>query len=206
MTIMLPGVQDSLQPALGTLPIGVGGPATGVGAAPSKRVRNFSVTSQAVPAATRTYLTGSALAIPADGLKVGTKLSWTFNMTKTAAGSAASTFDIAFGVNGTIADTAQVSFVKPAGTAAADEAWVDIEARVQTVGATGVVIGEFAMTHNLASTGHAATASVNVNAVSAGFDNRATAANTPYFVGICLTSGAADAITVAFMDAEVNYV
>ena len=92
MTIMLPGVQSSLQPALDTLPIELGGPATNVGRSPSGRLRNFSVTSQTPAAATRTYLTGSALAIPADGLKVGTKLSWTFNMTKTAAGSAASTF------------------------------------------------------------------------------------------------------------------
>jgi len=205
MTIMLPGVQSSLQPALDTLPIGVGGPATGVGRSPSERIRNFSVTAQTPAAATRTYLTGSALAIPADGLKVGTKLSWTFNMTKTAAGAAASTFDIAFGTAGTTADTAQVSFVKPAGTAAADEAWVDIEARVQSVSATGVVVGEFAMTHNLSATGHATIPSVNVNTVSAGFDNRAVTLN-PGFVGICLTSGAADAITVSFMDAEMNYV
>lgn len=205
MTILLPGVQTSLQPAVGTLPLEVGGPATNVGLAPSERIRNFSVTAQVVPAATRTYLTGSAIALPADGLKVGTKLSWTFNMTKTAAGIAASTFDIAFGTTGTVADTAQVSFVKPAGTAAVDEGWVDIEARVQSVSATGVVIGEFALTHNGNTAGHATIPSVNVNSVSAGFDNRPATLN-PGFVGICLTSGAADAITIAFMDAEANYI
>jgi hypothetical protein len=199
MTILFPGVVESSQPAVGPA---IGGQAAGTsGASPSGRVQNFSVTAQVVPAAARTYLTGSALAIPASGLKVGTKLSWTFNMTKTAAGTAASTFDIAFGSTGTVTDAAQVSFVKPAGTAAVDEAWVDIEARVQSVSATGVVLGEFAMTHNLAATGHATIPSVNVNSVSAGFDN--TAATTPaLIVGICLTSGAADAITVAFMEAE----
>lgn len=185
MTILLPGVVESSQPGV-----------------QSGRVQNFSVTTQAVPAATRTYLNGSALAIPASGLKVGTKLSWTFNITKTAAGSAASTFDIAVGTAGTVADTAQVSFAKPAGTAVADEGWVDIEARVQSVSATGVVLGEFAMTHNLAATGHATIPSVNVNSVSAGFDNTGNA----LIVGLCLTSGAADAISVSFMEAEASRV
>lgn len=185
MTILLPGVQESSQPGV-----------------QNGRVQNFSVATQTPPAATRTYLVGSALAIPASGLKVGTKLSWTFNMTKTAAGVAASTFDIAVGTLGTVADTAQVSFTKPAGTAAADEAWVDIEARVQSVSATGVVLGEFAMTHNLAATGHAQIPSVNVNAVSGAFDNTGNA----LIVGLCITTGAADAISIAFMEAEANRV
>lgn len=185
MTILLPGVVESSQP--GNL---------------SGRVQNYSVTTQVVPAAVRTYLAGSALAIPASGLKVGAKLSWTFNVTKDANGTALSTFDIAVGLLGTVADTARVSFVKPAGTAVADEGWVDIECRVKSVSATGVLLGEFSLTHNLAATGHATVPSVNVNAVSAGFDNTGNA----LIVGICLTSGAADNISVSFMEAEATRV
>lgn len=161
-------------------------------------VTNYSVASQAPPAATRTYITGSALPVPVNKLQVGTCLEWTFNMTKTAAGTASSTFDICFGTNGTTADTARVSFTKPAGTADADQATVTIKAVVRSIGATGVVVGNFEMTHNLASTGHAVIPCVNVVTVSAGFDM--TVANL--IVGLCITSGAADAITIEMVQAK----
>jgi hypothetical protein len=93
--------------------------------------------------------------VPQGGLKVGTRIAFKFNMTKTAAGTATSTFDISFGTLGTVADTARVSFTKPAGTAVADEAIVTIEAVVRSVSATGVVVGNFSMAHGLDITGHA---------------------------------------------------
>lgn len=159
---------------------------------------NFSTASQAPAAATRTYITGSGLVIPAGALQVGTIFRWSLNMTKTAAGIAASTFDIAFGVAGTTADTARVSFTKPAGTAAIDEAQIDILAIVRgPVGAAGVVAGLFGMIHNLENTGHAVIPCVAVQALSAGFD-----ITTPTNIGLCLTSGAADAITIQQVVAE----
>ena len=87
-------------------------------------VRNFSVTAHTPAAAVRTNFAGGNLAVPVSGLKVGSRMRWRLNMTKTAAGVAASTFYIAFGLLGTVADTARVSFTKPAGTAAVDEATV----------------------------------------------------------------------------------
>jgi len=160
---------------------------------------NFSTTAQTPAAATRTYLTGSALSVPAGKLQIGTLFRWTFNMTKTAAGSAASTIDIAFGTAGTTADTARVSFTKPAGTAAADEAFCTITAIVRgPLSASGVVVGTFQMTHNLSATGHAVIPCVVVNNVSAAFD--VTVANL--IVGVCLTSGASDAITIQQVTAE----
>lgn len=159
---------------------------------------NFSTASQAPAASTRTYITGSNIAIPAGALQVGTIFRWTFNMTKTAAGIAASTIDIAFGTAGTTADTARVSFAKPAGTAAADEATVTITAICRgPVGASGVVVGQFHMTHNLAATGHAVIPAVDVNTVSSAFD-----ITVPTNIGLCLTSGAADAITIQACVAE----
>lgn len=160
---------------------------------------NFSTTSQAPAAATRTYIAGSALAIPTNKMQIGTCFRWTFSMTKTAAGSAASTFDICFGTAGTTADTARVSFTKPAGTAAADEAFVTITAICRgPLSGSGVVAGHFNMTHNLAATGHALIPCVDVTTVSAGFD--VTVANL--IAGVCITSGASDAITLQCVTAE----
>jgi hypothetical protein len=159
---------------------------------------SYSTAAQSPAAATRTYITGSAITVPASGLQVGTCFRWTFNLTKTAAGTAASTFDIAFGTTGTTADTARVSFAKPAGTAVVDEGKIVIEAIVRgPISASGVVVGEFTMTHNLQITGHMIIPCANVNTVSAAFD--VTAATR---VGVCITSGTADAVTIQMCMAE----
>ena len=160
----------------------------------------FSVAAQTPAAATRTYITGSAIAIPATGLRVGNVFHWKFNMTKTAAGTAASTFDVCVGTAGTTADTARISFTKPAGSAAVDEGWVTITAIVRTIGATGVAVGEFMMVHNLAATGHAVIPCVCVNKISAAFDMTVASLK----VGVCITSGASDAITIQQVVAEVR--
>lgn len=161
---------------------------------------NFSTASQAPAAATRTYITGSTVTVPKGKLQIGTMIRWTFNLTKTAAGTAASTIDIAFGTAGTTADTARVSFTKPAGTAAVDEAWFTVTAIVRgPLSASGVVVGTMQMTHNLSATGHATIPSVVVNTISAAFD--VTVADL--FVGLCITSGAADAITIQQVTTEV---
>ena len=159
---------------------------------------NFSTAAQALTAATRTYLNGSALAIPTGKIQIGTSFRWSFNVTKTAAGTASSTYDIAIGTAGTTGDTARLSFTKPAGTADADEGMVTILAVVRSVGASGIVVAELTLLHNLASTGHAVIPCVVVTAISAGFDM--TIANL--IVGLCITTGAADAITIELVQAE----
>jgi hypothetical protein len=161
---------------------------------------NSSVATQTVGAASRTYLNGTALAVPSAGLRVGTTFKWVLNITKDANGSAASTFDIAFGTSGTTTDTARVSFTKPAGTAAADVGQVTITAVVRSIGAAGVVVGNFQLTHNLAATGHAQIPCVVVNTISSGFDTTTAG----MIVGLCLTSGAADNITVELATAEAT--
>jgi hypothetical protein len=165
----------------------------------SGALTNWSVTSQAPAATTRTYIAGSALAVPPGKLQIGTLFRWKFNITKTAAGIAASTFDICFGTAGTTADTARVSFTKPAGTAAIDEGYVTIVATVRgPLTSAGVVAGEFVLVHNLAATGHAVIPCVCVCTISAAFD--VTVANL--VVGVCITTGAADAITIQQVQAE----
>lgn len=163
------------------------------------QIDNHSIAAQVITAASRTYIAGSALAIPTNKLQVGTKLRWRFNMTKTsAAGIAASTIDICVGTLGTTGDAARVSFTKPAGTAVADEGWVEITAIVRSIGATGVMVGEFRMTHNLQITGHMVIPCACVNTISAGFDMTVV----DLIVGVCITTGASDAITIQMVDAE----
>jgi hypothetical protein len=147
------------------------------GGLPSHFYNNYATAGQTPGATTRTVITGTQLHIPAGALQVGTVLHWQFDMTKTAAGTASSTIDIAFGTLGTTGDTAQVSFTKPAGTAAGDEGTVIIEAVVKTNSASGVVLGNFTMTHNLSATGHMTipTCSVETGASDAITINQASA-------------------------------
>lgn len=159
---------------------------------------NASVAAQSPAAATRTYITNSNLSVPTNKLQVGTCFRWVFNMTKTAAGIATSTIAIAVGTAGTTADTDRVSFTKPAGTAVVDEGWIEIVAVVRSIGATGVISGEIFVTHNLATTGHMAQQCFVANTISAGFDM--TVANL--IVGLTITTGAADAITIQQVTAE----
>lgn len=162
-------------------------------------LRNASVAAQVITAATLTQITGTKIKVPPGGLKAGSIFRAIFNMTKTAAGTATSAIAITFGTVGDTTDTAQVSFTKPAGTAAADEGVVKIEAQVRTVTATGVVVGEFEMTHNLAATGHAQIPCVVVNTVSSGFDNT----SEQLYVAVVITTGASDAVTIQQARAEL---
>src|SRR6266567_3857228 len=168
-------------------------------------VNTSGATGAQTPAATvRTYVTGSAIAVPTGKLRIGTFFKWQFDITKTAAGSAASTFDIAFGTAGTTADTARVSFTKPAGTAAADVGIVWITAVVRgPLSASGIVSGNFNLDHVGGATGllgHCAEPNICVNQVSGPFD--VTVASL--IVGICITTGAADAITIQQVIAEAG--
>lgn len=164
--------------------------------------RNYSVAQQAVVAATLTYIVGSAIAIPQGAyLRPGSRFRWRWNMAKTAAGVAASTISIVFGTLGTTADTARVSFAKPAGTAAADEGWCEVNATVRVVSNTvGVVVGEFTLGHNLAATGHAQIPFVAVYTASGNFDNIVDG----LIVGLVITTGAADAITIEQVQADAQ--
>ena len=161
-------------------------------------INNYSVASQAPAATTRTYITGSALTFAAGQLQIGTAFRWTFDVTKTGAGTASATVDIAFGTAGTTADTARVSFTKPAGTAVIDCGKFVIEAIVRgPIGGAGVVAGHMTLTHNLQTTGLANVPCVDVTTISAAFD-----VTTPTYVGVCITTGASDAYTMQLVMAE----
>lgn len=160
---------------------------------------NYSTAAQTPSATTRTYIAGSSIVAPVAGkFKIGSTFRWRIQLTKTAAGTASSTFDICFGTAGTTSDTARVSFTKKAGTGVADTGFVEIMCTIRgPLSASCVAVGTFALVHDLNSTGHATTANVVVNTVSSAFD--ITAATT---VGVCITSGASDAITIQQVIAE----
>lgn len=181
MTILFPGVAEET--------------------APSTKVTNSAVPAQAI-AATRTYVTGSQLAVPNGGLQVGTKIKFKVAIAKTAAGTAASTFDIAIGLLGTTADAATASFSSGTQTAAVDEAVVDIEAVVTDISATaGGVNGEMVLVHNLAATGFAVIPTVVVNSAVTNAD---TSLTTAQYVGLCITGGTSNVITARIVSAELS--
>jgi hypothetical protein len=159
---------------------------------------NYSIISQTLTAAIRTYIVGSNINFIAGTLQIGTRFRWVIDVTKTAAGTAAATVDMAIGTAGTTSDTARVSFSKKAGTAVIDKGKIIIEAIVRNITSSGVVVGVFHLSHDLASTGLATTPNVNVTTVSGTFDIT-TATN----IGICITSGASDVWTIQFVSAEV---
>src|SRR3990172_6447246 len=162
-------------------------------------IYNFSTAAQVLPAVVRTYLIGSSLIIPAEKMKIGSCFRWKFNITKTAAGTATSVYDVAVGTTGTTADTARLLFTKPAGTAVVDTGLIDINVICRgPLSTSGVLAGSFRLNHNLSTTGHATTPSVVVSTISAAFD--VTVANL--IVGICAITGTSDAITIQMVQAE----
>lgn len=162
---------------------------------------NSNTISQSPAAATLEYLVGSALTIPPTLLRAGARFRWKLNVSKTAAGTASSTYDIRLGTTGTTADTNILSFVKPAGTAASDEGFIVIEALVQTTGTSATIVAEFTMIHNLQTTGHATIPCVVVKATTAGGSVDTTVSGL--IIGLTVTSGAADALTFDMVYGEM---
>ena len=161
-------------------------------------VGNYSLMAQTLPADTRTLIIGTNVSFPVGALRSGTIIKWTFDMSKTAAGKDSSTIDIAFGTTGTTADTARVSFTKPAGTAVADNGLFTIELLVRSTGLSGQVVGHLNMTHNLSTTGLAKIPAVNATVVSAVFDMSALTN-----ISVCFKSGTSDAYTVQLVKSEL---
>lgn len=154
---------------------------------------NASVADQAIGASTTAYLTNSNIAIPSSGLQAGTTFIWRITMSKTGAGTAANTFNVRFGTNGTTADASVCALTQGTQTNAADTAIVEITVTVRSVSTTGVIACNYRMTHNLPTTGFDnASASKATNVTSGAFNN--TVANS--IIGISYTTGASYSITV----------
>ena len=162
---------------------------------------NNSTATQAMTAGTDVYLNGSVIPLPIGGFKGptvsgsqnGTLVTWTVTMSKTAAGTAASSFNIRVGTNGTTADTARcTAFSTGTATAASDWATVTITALVTAGGSSTTLNCSGMLRHNLTTTGFSNAIGVTAYSTAASFDS--TAAGTK--IGLSLNAGASSVITV----------
>lgn len=141
-----------------------------------------------------TYVTGSAF--PVTGrLQAGSFLRWRISMSKTAAGTAAPTYNIRYGTAGAVGDTSRVLFTGPAQSGVADTAILEITAQFRAVGASAIIQGELELHHNLAVTGFATVnpaGLVILSTTSSAFDSTPTGS----IIGISMNGGASAAWTV----------
>lgn len=166
----------------------------------SGTIRNWN-TADVVANAADTYVTGSALTVPAGlVLQVGTTFRWKVALTKTAAGTAAPIWIIRVGTLGTTGDAAVVTITQVAlQTAVVDAGVYEITAVLRNVGAAGILATCLTMTHVLAITG-LSTLGANVQQVtSAGF-NTAVAGT---IVGLSVNPGASGVWTMQVIDSEM---
>lgn len=138
-----------------------------------------------------TYLAGSAITIPtAGGWKVGTQINWTFDMVKTAAGSAAFAIIVRMGTLGTTGDAAILTLTYGAGTNVVDTGLFGVEVVFRTVGSgtSAVIQGVTQCPHALAATGLHSTGVSGWGAIigtSAGFNS-----TTQTIIGLSVSGGA----------------
>lgn len=138
-----------------------------------------------------TYVTGSNIQIPVDGMIVGQVYQWKMAVTKTAAGTAAAVYTVRIGTAGAVGDTSRLVFTADlAQTAAASGGIITAMVVVNSVSATGVIAG---------GVGVSASAGLGSGsgAVSSTFDNSALGSEgTPNYIGLSINPGASADWTV----------
>lgn len=162
--------------------------------------RNYSAAAMAEGFAADTYVTGSAIRIPVDGMIAGQVYRWRLAVVKTAAGTAAAVYTIRVGTAGAIGDTARLTLTASVAQTAA------VSGGIITVFC--VVNGVAAATTGILAGGVGVAASVGlgsgVGAVSAAFDNTALgSASAPNYVGLSINGGASAAWTIHSVTAEL---
>jgi hypothetical protein len=166
---------------------------------------NSSVSSVSGGYASDTYLAGSAIAIPAAGLwKARSQYKLSFDMVKTAAGTAAAAITIRMGTLGTTGDASILALTFGAGTAVADTGFFDVMIGFRTVGSgTSAVIQAVACcSHALAATGLVSTGASGAGIVigtSSGFDS-----TTQTIIGASFNGGASFSGTCTLVQAELK--
>jgi hypothetical protein len=115
-----------------------------------------SIASVSAGYASDTYLAGSTCTIPlAGGWLARAQYQCDFDMTKTAAGTAAFTIIVRMGTLGTTSDAAILTLAYAVGTAAADTGLFTVRVNFRTVGSgtSAVIQGISTCVHHLAATG-----------------------------------------------------
>jgi hypothetical protein len=153
--------------------------------------------------ATDTYFSSSAIPVPTGGFVTEMRYVCTFDMVKTAAGTAAPIVVLRIGTAGSTADAAILTFTFAAGTAAADTGTFVVSAHFRTAGTTAVMAGTCECRHALAATGLVSTGASGqgqIAVVSSAFD--ATLGNT--FIGVSFNGGASFSGTNTVVEAELK--
>lgn len=161
-------------------------------------LKNQSVSSQS-GFASETYLTGSYITFPYLP-KVGTTYKLTFDVTKTAAGTATPIINIKLGTAGTTSDTTRCTFTFGAGTTVIDSGIFEVICTFRTVGGTtnAVIQGVSKLTNNLTTTG-ISNAVKAVFSTSAGFDSTVTSLG----IGASYNAGTSASHTIQLVRAEL---
>ena len=159
----------------------------------AKILYNFSTGSQGAGFASDTYLTGSNILLPTSRPIAGTRYLLSFEVEKTAAGTATPIFTLRYGTNASTSDTGICTHTFAVGTAAADKAYVTVDGYFRTIGSgtSAVFVNTVSLDTNLTTTGFS-NAVKNVNVVSSGFDS--TTVNT--YLGLSVNGGTSAAWTV----------
>lgn len=167
-----------------------------------RKLFNQSLSSQGPGFAADAYLAGSAVAMPAAGLKAGSRYTLVFDVSKTAAGVAAPVMTLRFGVNGSLADPAlgQLSF--PVQTAVADDGRFGLDVTFRSVGGgtAAVVQAVGSLDHTLSVTGLSTGPGPVRRVTSAGFDSTLAGA----VMGVSVNGGASAAWTVSLVQASLE--
>lgn len=174
-----------------------------VGAYVGGAIRNQQQVGQSPGAGATTYLTGSSLLIPAgERVKATTWARFKGFVTKTAAGTAASSILVKWGINGSTADATLSTLTIPAGTAVIDLGEFEILVGFKSIGAgtAAVLRSNLIFDHNLTTTGltnlqHLAVAGTD----SSGFNSDVDAS----ILGLAFTSGASVVWTFTHLTAEL---
>jgi hypothetical protein len=166
-------------------------------------VTNASITAQGPGFAADTYLVGSSINLGNRLPKARTLYQCTFDVSKTAAGTATPIIILRIGTAGSTADAARVTFTFPAQTAIADVGTFSIWALFRSVGAAGIVQGRANLVHKGPTTGLTGLSvepGPTVQAASAAFDT--AIANS--IIGLSVNGGTSAAWTVQLVEAKVE--
>jgi hypothetical protein len=165
---------------------------------------NASTASVSGAYASDTYLAGSSIVIPtAGGWKQKTLYRCTFDMQKTAAGTATFIITVRLGTLGTTGDTAINTLTFDAGSAAADLGQFEVDVVFRSVGSgsSAVTYAVARLNHALAGTGLSSLGSGGYNhelSTSAGFDS-----TTQTTIGLSVNGGASFSGTNTLVRAEL---
>jgi hypothetical protein len=166
-------------------------------------VTNGSIAAQGPGFAADTYLVGSDVRLGNRLPKARTLYQCTFDVSKTAAGTATPIIILRIGTAGSTADAARVTFTFPAQTAIADVGTFSVWALFRSVGAAGIVQGRANLVHRGPTTGLTGLSvepGPTVQAVSAAFDT--AVANS--IIGLSVNGGGSAAWTVQLVEAKVE--